>query len=130
MDLDNSPAKPSDKAAMDVARAGVTVEDEENIVQAIRLDGQDVLSGDIIASVVLEGSVSDSESEDGGDEGAGVGDIAAPPSYAQVSSQSDALESFAESNNDEAVYYARMSFLKAYACKPARQADIREFGSA
>ena len=86
MDLDNSPAKPSDKAAMDVARAGVTVEDEENIVQAIRLDGQDVLSGDIIASVVLEGSVSDSESEDGGAGGAGIGGNAAPPSYAKVSS--------------------------------------------
>ena len=99
-------------------------------VHAIRLDEQDVLMGEIIDAVVREGSVSDSESEDGGDEGAGVGDIAAPPSYAQVSSQSDALESFAESNNDEAVYYARMSFLKAYACKPARQADIREFGSA
>ena len=47
-----------------------------------------------------------SESEDGGDEGAGIGGIAAPPSYAQVSSQFGSLESFAEPpNNDEAAYH-------------------------
>ena len=86
VDLDNSPAKPSDKAAMDVARVWVTVQDGEDIVQAIQLDGQDVLTGDIIDSVVREGSVSDSEIEDGGDGGAGIGGNAAPPSYAKVSS--------------------------------------------
>ena len=60
--------------------------------------------------------------------------IAVPPSYAQVSSQFGSLESFAGlSNKEEAAYYlqeARVSFLKAYASKPARQAEIREFGSA
>ena len=112
----------------------MTVEDEEDIVQAIRLDEQDVLIGEVINSAVREGSVSDSENEYGGDEGAGVGGIAAPPSYAQVPSQFGPLEIFAgSSNDDEAAYYlekARMSFLKAYASKPARQADIPEFGSA
>lgn len=64
----------------------------------------------------------------------GVGDIVAPPSYDKVSSQFGSLESFTEScNNKAAAYYlqkARVSFLKAYASKPARPADTREFGSA
>ena len=45
---------------MATARAWVTVEDEEDIVQAIRLDEQDVLIGEFIDSIVREGSVSDS----------------------------------------------------------------------
>ena len=70
VDLDISPGKPAHKAAVDAAREWATLEDEEDLVEAMRLDEQDVMVGDIIDSIVEEGNVSDGESEDG-DESAG-----------------------------------------------------------
>ena len=88
----------------------------------------------VLDSGVVDCSFSDSESECGDDGSTAVGGIAEPPSYAEVPSYFGPLESFAEScKNDEAAHYlqkARMSFIEAYASKQARQADIREFGSA
>lgn len=93
------------------------------------------MTGSTIDSVVEKGSDSDRQSEDSDYETGKVEDIAAPPSYGELSSQFGSLWSFVESynNNDETAYYpqkARVSILKACASKPARQADLWEVGGA
>ena len=103
-----------------------------NVSTSLRTAGRDD-RGKVVDSGVADGSVSDSESECGDYGSTGVRGIAEPPSCGQVSSYFGPLESFAEScKNDEAAHsllQARMSFFKAYASKPARQADIRKFWS-
>ena len=80
-----------------------TVEDEKDALEAMRLDRQDAMIGDIIDPIVEEGNVSASESEDGEYGGESV---AAPLSYAHDSVQFSSLESLAKSyNNDEAAYH-------------------------
>lgn len=68
----------------------------------------------------------------------GVGGIAARRAVSKFRRNSAILESIAEScTNDETAYStpyylhkARVPFLKTYGSKPARQADIRDLGSA
>lgn len=130
-DVDVSPGNSADHAAIDAATVWVTaVEDEgDDMVEAVPMDDEqeDVVMGKVLDSRVAGGSVSDSASERGGHESTRVGAIAEPPSYGQVSSYFGPLERFAEScKNEEAAHYlqkAKMSFVKAYASKTARQVD-------
>ena len=79
---------------------------------------------------------SDDEIDDGEEfestgAGAAGGGSMPPPSYADLSTFFGPLEHFAQScGNDEAGNHlrkARMSFIRAFASKPGRQADMREF---
>ena len=63
------------------------------MVEALRLNTQAVMMGRFYFSGVVEASASDSESERGDDGSTGVGGIAEPPSYTQVSSYFGPLES-------------------------------------
>ena len=95
----------------------------------------DVMMAKVLNSGVADGSAYDSESECGDDGSTGVGGIADPQSYAQVSSYFGPLESFAEScKNDETAHNlqkARMPFIKADRCfETSAAADIRQFASA
>ena len=77
----------------------------------------------------------DSETVESTGEGAVVaGGSMPPPSYAEFFPCFDPLEHFAQScGNDEAgnlLRRARMSFIRDFASKRGRQADIREFAQA
>lgn len=136
--LDVSPGKPGDYAAIDAATVWATsnnVEDEDGMVETVRIDGQGMIImmvGKVLDSGIADGDVSDSESERGGYESTGVGAIAEPPSYAQVPSYFGPLE----------VLRSRVGMTRPhticrrpecrlsrpiYASTTARQADCREF---
>ena len=67
-------------------------------------------------------------------EGVVAGGSMPPPSYAELSFFFGPLEHFAQlCGNDEAgnlLRRARMSFIRNFASKPGRQADMREFAQA
>ena len=78
-DLDTSPGIPADHAAIDATSVWTTtVEDEDEIVEAVRMGGQDMMTGKVLDSGVAGCGVSDNESERGDSEGTGVGAIAEP----------------------------------------------------
>ena len=81
-----SPGKPADKPAVDAARVQATaVEDEEDIIEAMRLDEQE----DVMLCLIARARMAMMRA-------GGVGGIAAPPSYAQVPLQFGSLQSFGE----------------------------------
>ena len=73
----------------------------------------------------------DGETIESTGEGVLTGGSMPPPSYAVLSSFFGPLEHFVKScGNDEAgnpLRRARMSFIRYFASKPGRQADMREF---
>ena len=98
-------------------------------------DSQDELMARVNKTYVVE-DPSDDEIDDGEEfestgAGAAGGGLMPPPSYADLSTFFGPLEHFAQScGNDEAGNHlrkARMSFIRAFASKPGRQADMREF---
>ena len=76
----------------------------------------------------------DGETVESTGEGVVAGGSMPPPSYAELSSFFGPLEHFVQScGNDEAenlLRKARVSFIRDFASKPGRQADIREFAQA
>lgn len=61
--LDNSPGKPADNAALGAAEVRATVEDEEDVAEAMRLDRRDVMTASIIDSIVEKGNDSGSQGQ-------------------------------------------------------------------
>ena len=76
----------------------------------------------------------DGETVESTGEGVVAGGTMPPPSYEEPSSFFGPLDYFAQScRNDEAgnpLRRARMSFIRDFASKPGRQADMREFAQA
>lgn len=149
VNLDISPGKPADEAAIAAARVWATVEDQEDVAQALRLDEQDaILSGTFGDMRVVENGGGKGEEQDkdatsgegGGDgeEGGGMatseGYVGAllppppPPSYAEISPYFVPLEKLAEAcGNADAIYNlrkARMAFIVAHASDEARRANL------
>ena len=114
-------------SAIEAARVWATVEDHQDIAEALLLDEHEILTEEVNRTAVPDGcsartggkkgrhlheliklesksedknktkSVSDDRNADGNNESTGFGSVTAPPSYAQLSSNFGLLESFAES---------------------------------
>ena len=111
-----------------------TLEDQEDIAEALAADAKDALTERMAGIVAEEIDPSDDEKElnESGDAESGGGrKVEAPPPYSDLSSCFGPLEQKAESaGNSEAAHFlrkAKMAFLAAHAAKPTRQADIRMF---
>ena len=116
------------------AQSWATLEDQEDIAEALAADAKDALTERMAGIVAEEIDPSDDEkelNESGDAESGGVRKVEAPPPYSDLSSCFGPLEHKAESaGNSEAAHFlrkAKMAFLAAHAAKPTRQADIRMF---
>ena len=118
--------------------AAQQLEEQEEFATALLQDSQDELMARVNKTRVVEDS-SDDELDDGETlESTGGGVVAGgsmpPPLYAEISYFFGPLEHFTQScGNDEAgnlLRRARMSFIRDFASKPGRQADMREFAQA
>lgn len=125
--LDIIPGEGANGAAKRAAEVWATVEDQDDVVEALRLDAVDRMTAQLAGTLIEDDK--DDEDEDG-DESTGRGERA-PPAYVELSSHFGVLEKAAAlSGNGEAALFlakARMAMIAAHAAKPARQADLREF---
>ena len=124
------PAECADEAAIEAAQVWATVEDQEDVVETMRLDAVDEMTEQLEGTGVGGVDATDDEKEDGDNERTGCGSTVPPP-YAEISSSFGLLERAAYGGgNDNAAFHlqkARMAFIEAHASKPVRQADIRVF---
>ena len=132
--LEIVPGRPVPPAAVVAAQSWATLEDQEDIAEALAADAKDALTERMAGIVAEEIDPSDDEKElnESGDAESGGGrKVEAPPPYSDLSSCFGPLEQKAESaGNSEAAHFlrkAKMAFLAAHAAKPTRQADIRMF---
>ena len=132
--LEIVPGRPAPPAAVVAAQSWATLEDQEDIAEALAADAKDALTERMAGIVAEEIDPSDDEKElnESGDAESGGGrKVEAPPPYSDLSSCFGPLEQKAESaGNSEAAHFlrkAKMAFLAAHAAKPTRQADIRMF---
>ena len=132
--LEAAAATNARSASSKSARGGATLEDQEDIAEALAADAKDALTERMAGIVAEEIDPSDDEkelNESGDAENGGGRKVEAPPPYSDLSSCFGPLEQKAESaGNSEAAHFlrkAKMAFLAAHAAKPTRQADIRMF---
>ena len=132
--LEIVPGRPVPPAAVVAAQSWATLEDQEDIAEALAADAKDALTERMAGIVAEEIDPSDDEKElnESGDAESGGGrKVEAPPPYSDLSSCFGPLEQKAESaGNSEAAHFlrkAKMAFLAAHAAKPTRQANIRMF---
>ena len=133
--LDLIPGKGADAEATNAIRVWATIEDDDEVVKAMREDAAEEMAAALAGTLSLSDSEEEAEGEeeekeDGGDESAERGRDA-PPAYAELSAHFGVLESEAEkSGNADAAHYrskARMAMILAHAVRRTRQADMREF---
>ena len=124
------PGECADEAAILSAQVWATVEDQEDVVETLRLDVVDEMREQLKDTGVGGVDSTDGEREDGGHEMTGCGGTVPPP-YAKISSSLGLLESAAqEGGNDNAAFHlqmARMVFIEAHAPTPVEQAGIKVF---
>ena len=114
--------------------AAQQLEEQEEFATALLQDSQDELMARVNKTHLVE-NPADDEVDDGESVDSGEGVVARgsmpPPSYAELSYFFCPLEHFAQScGKDEAenlLHRARTSFIRDFASKPGRQADMREF---
>ena len=116
---------------MNAIHGWATIEDDDGVVEALRLDTVDDMAAQLAGThVSTGGEEKDEEEEGGGDENTGR-ERRAPPAYDELSSHSGVLEAAAEeSGNRDAAFYrtkAKMAMIAAHSAKRVRQADMREF---
>ena len=129
------PGQPAHKAAIDAVQAWTGLEEQEEFATALLQDLQGELMARVNKTHVMENpsgdELDDGETFESTDEGVVAGGSMPPPSYTELSYSFGPLEHFAQScGNDEAgnvLRRARMSFIRDFASKPRRQADMREF---
>ena len=128
--LDITPGGHADESAKQKEQEWATIEDQENVVEAMKSDDAEDLTKALVGIHMEEEKSSDGE-EDGSDDGSAGGGGSEPPSYADLSQHFGTLEKYASGCGlTEASYFlkkARMVMIEAHASKPARQADGREF---
>ena len=113
-----------------MAHDWATVEDREDVVEAVGLDGVEEMMKYLneACDKEVEKNVSDDEKEEGEDDS---GRRAVPPPFAELSSHFRALESVAEKcGMKEAARHlqkAKIAMIHAHASRPARQTDIGAF---
>ena len=108
----------------------MTVEDQKDVVEAMRLDAVDGTTEQLEGTGVEGVDSTDDEKDDGDDERTGPGGTVLLP-YAEIFSSFGLVERAAEEGDvDNAAFHlkmARMAFIVAHASKPVRQVDIRFF---
>ena len=138
VNLQMVPGQPAHKAVIDAVQAWTGLEEQEEFAIALLQDSQDELMARVNKTYVGE-NPSDDELDDGETvESTGEGVVARrsmpPPSYTELSAFFGPLEHFAQScGNDESgnlLRRAKMSFIRDFASKLRRQADMREFAQA
>ena len=126
------PGQPAHKAAIDAVQTWTGLEEQEEFATALLQNSQDELMARVNKTYVVENPSDDELDDDETVESTGEGVVA--PSYTERSSFFAPLEHFAQScGNDEAgnlLRRARMSFIRDFASKRRRQADMREFAQA
>ena len=94
----------------------------------MQLDAADVMTEALKGTHVNKVNAKEIEDSDDDTTGHGGG---APPTYVELSSHFVCLESAAKAcGNGDASFYlqkGRISFIKAHASKPVKQADMRQF---
>ena len=122
------PGECADEGAIEVAQVWATAEDQEDVVEAMRLDAVNEMTEQLEGTGVRGVDSTDDEKEDGDDERTGRRGTVPPP-YAEIPTSFGLLEMAAEEGgNDNVAFHlhkARMAFIQAHASKPVRQADIR-----
>ena len=120
-------------AAVKGAHDWATVEDQEDVAEAVGLDVVEEMTEYLneTCDEEVEKNVSDDENEEGEDDSGGR---AVPPPYAELSSHLRALESVAEKcGMKEATHHhlqkAKMAMIHAHASRPARRTDSRAFAA-
>ena len=132
------PGQPAHKAAIDAVQAWTGLEEQEEFATALLQDSQDTLMARVNKTHIEQDpsndELDDGETVESTGEGVVAGGSMPPPSYAERSFFFRPLEHFAQScDNDEAgslLRRARVSFIREFASKPGRQADMREFAQA
>lgn len=129
VNLDITPGQRADKDALQKAQEWAGIEEKEDISEAMRSDVAEDLT-DALAGKLLDVDLSDSEQENEVDGRTGAGS-AEPPPYSELAKYFGPLESNAAGcGMAEASHFlqkAKMAMIEAHACKPTRQADVREF---
>ena len=133
------PGQPAHKAAIRAVQTWTGLEEQEEFATALLQGSKDELMARVTKTHAVEDSSGDEPDDSETVESAGervmAGGSMLPPSYAEFSSFFGPLEHyFAQScGNDEEenlLRRARMSFIRDFASKPGRQAEIREFAQA
>ena len=121
VNLDVTPGEAADEVAMNAIRVWATVEDEDDVVEAMRRDTAEENMTRLTGTHIDADSEEEEENEeDDGDESTGRG-RGTPPAYAELSSHFGVLERAAgESGNGDATFYlskAGMAIIAAHAAK-------------
>ena len=116
---------------MNAVRVWAIVEDEDDVVEAMRGDAAEKITARLAGTHNDADSEEEEEKEeDDGDESTGRG-RGTPPACAELSSHFSVLERAAEeSGNRDAAFYllkVKMAVIAAHAAKRTRQATLREF---
>ncbi|CAB1102147.1 unnamed protein product [Ectocarpus sp. CCAP 1310/34] len=124
------PGKRIEEEAVNAIQGWATFEDDDEVVEAIRLDTVDDTTAQLNGVHMSAGrEEEDEQEEDRGDEDTGRV-RRAPPAYGELSSYFGVLEAAAEkSGNGEAALYlakAKMAMIVAHSATRVRQADMRE----
>ena len=130
-ELDIEPGKSVGEEAANVIQGWATIEDDGEVIEALRQDAVDEMTALLAGTHVSIGGEEEDEQQQGsGDENTGR-ERRAPPAYDELSSHFGVLEAAAEeSGNGDAAFYltkAKMAMIAAHSAKRVRQADMREF---
>ena len=126
-ELDIEPGKPVAEESVNAIHGWATIEDDDEVVEALRLDTVDDMAALLSGTHVSTGGEEEEEEEGGGDENTGR-ERRVPPAYDELSSHFSALVAAAEeSGNRDAAFYltkAKMAIIAAHSAKRVRQADM------
>ena len=132
--LDITPGEAASEEAMDAIRVWATVEDEEDVAEAMRADAAEEITARLAGTHVDANSKEEKEEEEDDDDESTEPGRGAPFAYAELSPHFGVLERAAEEcGNKDAAFYlskARMSMIAAHSAKRTCQTDLREFVSA
>ncbi|CAB1096975.1 unnamed protein product [Ectocarpus sp. CCAP 1310/34] len=134
-ELNIEPGKPVAGEAVAAIQRWATIEDDEEVVEALRLDAVEDMTALLAGTNLSTGGDDEEDEQDQGGGGENTGRERraprAPPGYEELSSHFGALEVAAEdSGNGDAAFYltkAKMSMIAAHSARRVRQTDIRGF---
>ncbi|CAB1101512.1 unnamed protein product [Ectocarpus sp. CCAP 1310/34] len=134
-ELNIKPGKQVAGEAVAAIQGRATIEDNEEVVEALRLDAVEDMTALLAGTNLSTGGDDEEDEQDQGGGGENTGRERraprAPPGYEELSSHFGALEVAAEdSGNGNAAFYltkANMSVIAAHSARRVRQTDIRGF---
>ncbi|CAB1096174.1 unnamed protein product [Ectocarpus sp. CCAP 1310/34] len=134
-ELNIEPEKPVAGEALAAIQGWATIEDDEEVVEALRLDAVADMTALLAGTNLSTGGDDEEDEQDQGGGGENTGRERraprAPPGYEELPSHFGALELAAEDNgNGDAAFYrtkAKMSMIAAHSARRERQTGIRGF---